>query len=59
MTETQKSQLLYLLDIVIDEVKTRPSIVDPIITAHNVIKDIMSEEEIDHRAAHYEPEYAQ
>jgi len=59
MTEKQKNELLYLLDIIIDEVKNRPSIVEPIIIAHNTIKDIMSEEEIDHRAGSYEPEYQQ
>jgi len=59
MTEKQKNELLYLLDIIIDEVKNRPSIVEPIIIAHNTIKDIMSEEEIDHRAGSYEPEYPQ
>jgi len=59
MTEKDKSTLLFLLNNAIDEVKTRPSLAEPLITAHNVVKEIMSDEELDHRAFNYEPEYQQ
>ena len=59
MTENEKNILLSLLNKVIDEVKTRPSLADSLVAAHNTISNIMSEEELDHRAFNYEPEYAQ
>jgi len=59
MTEIEKNILLSLLNKVIDEVKTRPSLADSLVSAHDTISNIMSEEELDHRAFNYEPEYQQ
>jgi len=59
MTEKDKIQLLHLLNIALNHVKYRPSLANTIANAHNVIKDIMSVEEIDHRSGTYEPEYQQ
>ena len=59
MTEDQKTQLLYLLSIASNELPKDSYEQFCVDKSRDIIKDIMSEEEIDYRAGSYEAEYPQ